>query len=191
MLSRLEAPFSGPLAINGPLDAVLVLGGGTTVRPDGASQLGSNGDRLRVGARLQRQGMTRRLVTSGSSVAGLDQSRARDLSAETRALWIEGGVPASAIVPIVGPRNTREEIAAFSKLAAERGWQRIGVVSSAWHLRRAMRLAAGHELHAVAIPADFRGAPFVTNAVGLVPSGNGFYHLQIALKEYLGAALGR
>lgn len=192
LLRALEAPFRvDPVATEAPLDAVLLLGGGTAVRPDGEPQLGPAGDRVRVAARLQRQGRTRFLITSGTSVAGLQQAEARDLAQETRTLWLEMGVPAAAIITLPGPRNTREEIAALQALAVERGWRHVGLVTSAWHLPRA--LALGHAAGMTLVPfgADFRGEDPVAGFFGLIPSANGFYRVQTAAWEYLGRTLGR
>lgn len=190
-LRALEAPYHADPVLAAPLDAVLLLGGGTSVRPDGAPQLAQSGDRVRVAARLQRTGQTRLLITSGTSVAGLQQAEARDLAQETRALWLEMGVPEEAIVTVPGPRNTREEIAALKALKAERGWQRVGLVTSAWHLPRAMALAEAAGLDLVPFGADFRGEAPVAGFFGLIPSANGFYRVQAAAWEYLGRWLGR
>jgi uncharacterized SAM-binding protein YcdF (DUF218 family) len=191
MLRHLEAPFRADPVLDAPLDAVLLLGGGTAVRPDDGPQLGQSGDRVRVAARLWKRGQTRLLLTSGTSVAGLQQAEGRDLAQETRQLWLELGVAEDAIVMVPGPRNTREEITALKGLVAERGWRRVGLVTSAWHLPRALALAQAAELELVPFGADFRGEDPVAGLFGLVPSANGFYRVQTAAWELLGRALGR
>jgi len=191
MLRHLEAPFREAPVLDTPLDAVLLLGGGTAVRPDGGPQLGQAGDRVRVAARLWKRGKARLLLTSGTSVAGLQQAEARDLAEETRQIWLEFGVADGAIVMVPGPRNTREEIAALKALVAERGWRRVGLVTSAWHLPRALALARSANLEVVPFGADFRGEDPVAGLFGLIPSANGFYRVQTATWELLGRALGR
>ncbi|MCG8421141.1 MAG: YdcF family protein [Proteobacteria bacterium] len=190
MLSWLEAGYRPPAA---PVrfDAVIALGGSTDLTPWGQPQLSLSGDRLRVAAELYHRKRAFVLVCTGSSIAGLRQANQRDLAAEAARLWIDMGVPETAIVKVPGPHNTRAEIAALTRLAGERGWQRIGLVTSAWHLRRAMRLAGRHGLDAVPIPADVRGHMPLPSVVGVVPSGAGFYGVQIAWKEIVGAWLGR
>lgn len=189
LLRHLEAPFTA--APTGHFDAALVLGGGTALRPDGAPQLGPAGDRLRVAARLFRAGQVDRLVTCGTSVAGIQQAEERDLAEETAALWAEWGVPEAAIVRVPGPRNTREEIAALRALVAEHGWQRVAVITSAWHLPRALALARAAGLDVVPVGADFRGEAPVAGVFGLIPSANGLYRVQTAAWELLGRATGR
>ncbi len=189
LLAWLERDYQEPAAA-GPYDAVFVLGGGTSVTPWGEPALGPSGDRVLRAARTYLRGDTKVLVAAGKSIPGLDQAYARDLSAETRAIWIEMGIPPDAIIRIQGPTATREEIVAFAKLARERGWTRVGLVTSAWHLRRAMGLAERHGLPAVPIAAHLSGRPVVT-PTALIPSGNGFYRVRRASWELLGAALGR
>lgn len=177
-------------AAPGPYDAVFVLGGGTAVTPWGEPTLGPSGDRVLRAARTYLRGDTKVLVAAGRSVAGISQGYARDLSAETRAVWIEMGVPASAIVTIDGPTATIEEIVAFKALSDERGWTRVGVVTSAWHMRRTMRLAERYALPAVPIAAHHSGPPHL-HPLSLIPSGNGFYRTRRACWEILGSAMGR
>jgi uncharacterized SAM-binding protein YcdF (DUF218 family) len=94
-------------------------------------------------------------------------------------------------VQVPGPKNTSQEMAALGRLARDRGWKRIGLVTSASHLRRAMRLARRQGLDPTPIPADARGKIQPASAVGLVPSGPGFFSVQVASKEILGALIGR
>ncbi|MCB9529275.1 MAG: YdcF family protein [bacterium] len=189
LVAGLEAGFVPPGA-ELRFDAVMVLGGGTDAGPLGP-QLSLAGDRLRVAAGLWHRGQAPVLVASGTSLAGLDQGAARDLGAEARAVLGELGVPAAAVVTLPGPHNTATEVAALAAHATAAGWRRVGLVTSAWHLRRAMRLAERAGLPAVAIPADARGGLSPWTAVALVPTGNGFYQVGFAAKEWLGAALGR
>jgi len=190
MIAGLEAGFAPPPA-SASFDAILVLGGGSDLTPWGAPQLGTSGDRLRVAADLYRSRRTPLLVSSGSSIAGLSDRDVRNLALETAALWQQMGVPPDAIVQIPGPKNTSEEMVALSALARERGWRRVGLVTSASHLRRAMRLAARHGLAVTPIPADVRGQVQPASAVGLVPSGGGFHAVQVGSKELVAGLVGR
>ncbi len=190
MLAWLESGYL-PVPSEARFDAVLVLGGGTDITPWGAPQLTTAGDRLRVGAALFAGGQTPVLVGSGSSIAGLAQGDERDLAREAAALWQEMGVPETAIVQLQGPKNTSQEMAALGRLVRDRGWKRIGLVTSASHLRRAMRLARRHGLDPTPIPADARGKVQPASAVGLVPSGPGFFSVQVASKELIAALIGR
>lgn len=191
LMAGLERGVPTVAAATGPLDALAVLGGGTERGPDGAAHLSASGDRLRVAAAAWHRRLAPVVVVGGTSIAGLDQRDARDLGAESRGLLADMGVPPAAVESLPGAHNTATEIAALAARAREAGWTRVGLVTSAWHMPRALRLARGAGLPAVPIGADFRGRLAPPNAVGLVPSGSGFYHTQIALKEHLAGLVGR
>ncbi len=191
--SALVAPLEDQTAADdpsAPFDAVFVLGGGTRLGPGREPQLGTAGDRLRKGAALWHAGRTRYLVASGF---GPPPYGAGDLSATTAAIWNELGVPDEAIVRLGEPVNTAEEIAAYRKIADERGWARMGLVSSAWHLPRALALARKAGLEVVPLPCDHRSyprdGPF--HSFWLLPQREGFELVDIGLYERLGRALGR
>ena len=189
MLRHLEAPYRSSVA--GPFDAVAVLGGGTSTRPDGSPQGSPSGDRILTAARLYHRGATPRLVTTGSAVEGLFTTETFSLARQTAILLNELDVPASAIVEVAGPRNTKEELEALAVLVRDRGWRRVGLVTSAWHLRRAMRHARRLGLELTPIGADFRGGRPLPNAIELLPSAEGMYRTRLALWELLGALAGR
>lgn len=190
MIAWLEDGFQ-PAPADARFDAVVVLGGGSDITPWGAPQLGNGGDRLRVGAQLFTSGRTPLLVSSGSSIPELTQREVRDLASETAALWEQMGVPRYAIVQVPGPINTSEEIAELGVLIRDRGWKRVGLVSSGSHLRRAMRLAEENGLVVTPIAADVRGKVQPASIVGLVPSGPGFFAVQVASKELAAGLVGR
>ncbi len=185
LLWSLETEFVSVSASSpGELDAIFVLAGGTGRRADGTVQLGRAGDRLVTAARLYRQGKTTQLVYASPDGA-------RDQTAEAVEIWSLLGVPEEAVHRLRGPHNTRTEVHAFKALAREKGWSRVGLVTSAWHLRRAMALAARAEWDAVPYPADVRGRSWRPSFLGIIPSGTGFSRVHVAIWEYLGAMVGR
>jgi uncharacterized SAM-binding protein YcdF (DUF218 family) len=140
---------------------------------------------------LFRRGDASYLVATGTSIKGLSSPVERDVAAEAARIWRDLGVPGEAIVTLPGPRNTKEELAAVADLMKARGWRRIGLVTSAWHLPRAMALARGHGIDVVALPSDYRGGRSMPSMVYVVPSGTGFENVHLALWERLGRAVGR
>jgi len=178
------------LAAVAPFDAVCVLGGGADEDARGRPELGTCGDRVVEAARLWHAGKARLLVASGFNADGVNGPQ--DGGEETRALWLALGVPPRAIL-VVKDRCwiTREEIAAYARLRDRFGWKRIALVSSAWHLPRAMGLAARAGLDVTPVGADWHGRRHAFQVRSLVPQPDGFLDVQRACWEYLGRAIGR
>ncbi len=173
-----------------PFDAVCVLGGGTEFIEGHGPSLASAGDRLAVAARLWHAGKTKLVVVSGSSIAGME--RERDLAEESASLLRGLGVDPRAIVQIPpGAVNTTQEITAYGVLLREQGWTRVGLVSSAWHLPRALRLCRTAKVDLVPLSADRRGRFRGWSLYWLIPQDHGFDRVQRAGWEYLGMIAGR
>jgi uncharacterized SAM-binding protein YcdF (DUF218 family) len=177
-------PLSQP-----PFDAVLVLGGGISIHDSGQLYVGDSGDRVVLAARLYRAGVAPTLVTSGPPwPPGRSESSIPRLTAQ---LWSELGVDRADIILMEGPWSTSEEISDFADLARSRGWQRIGLITSASHMWRATRLCDRHGLGVFPLPADFRSTTYPPRPVNLVPQGGAFANAHRACWEILGAAVGR
>ena len=191
LMARLEAAVP-PVAVANlqPFDAVFVLGGGSDENAWGSPQLGPAGDRVFQAAKLWHAGKARLLVTSGMSRDGL--RGIRDGAEETRTLWLELGVPDSAILVVKEPCwITRDELSAYRKLHDRFGWKRMALVSSASHLPRAMGLAAKAGLRVTPVGANWLGRPLAFRVNGLVPQAIGFNAVQVACWEFLGRWMGR
>ncbi len=189
LLEKLESPYYKSMSRPAePLDAICVLGGGSSSTPGGEPQLGPAGDRLIVPVKLFLAGRTKHLVTSGRCVT--DISGSRSLADETAALWRTLGIPDAAITRLSEPRNTREEIRDYKTLIAAKSWKRVGVCTSAWHMRRVEQLCRKEGVEMVPIPADFLSASLPWTPMYAVPQARGFQDVQKALWEYLGAFAG-
>lgn len=177
------------------LDAVIVLGGGTTESPQGRAVVGGAGERVVLGARLFHAGKTKLLVTTGETIETLRRSTDgrvdRDGAEETKEIWMALGVPEEKI-QILGGRNTREEMRVLKDwLAVLPADAQVGLITSAWHLPRAMRLAEQENLKFVPLPADFIAGRPPSNLIELLPSGGAAGKLEMVLKEYLARLVGR
>lgn len=188
LLGRLESPYVGMSGPAEKFDAIFVLGGGTSARPDRSSQLGPAGDRLIVPAKLFLAGKAGHLVASGLNVT--DVGGSRSLADDTAALWRDLGIPETSITRLSEPRTTKEEIRAYKKLMASRSWKRVGVCSSAWHLRRVERICRDESANMIPVPADFLSSPLPWVPMYAVPQSRGFQNVQKAVWEYLGALTG-
>lgn len=188
LLGKLEFPYVVLSQSPEPFDAICVLGGGSSASPDGTAQLGPSGDRLIVPARLYLAGKTKRLVASGLSVT--DIGGERSLADDTAAIWLDLGIPDSAIIRLSVPRTTSEEIREFRKLIVANSWKRVGVCSSAWHLRRVGQLCRKEGLKFSPVPCDFLSGELPWSPMYAIPQARGFQNVQKALWEYLGGLAG-
>ena len=190
LMDRLESTIPSLPENAAPFDAVFVLGGGSQLNAQGRPILSSSGDRIIEAARLWHAGKVKCLVASGAS----DDSRTgrRNLGAETRKIWQGLGIPSTAIREIEEPCFiTREEIQAYRRLKAQEGWHRVGLLSSAWHLPRAMALAKRAGLEVLPIRSDERGRIPRFQLWHIVPQDEGFQKTQLACWEMLGRRVGR
>lgn len=188
LLARLEAPYTALVVPAEPFDAICVLGGGSSPTPDGGAQLGPAGDRVIVPARLFLAGKTRHLVASGVSVTDIGGSRS--LADDTATVWRELGIPDTAVTRLSNPRTTAEEIVAYKKLIEANGWKRVGICSSAWHLRRVELICRKEGVGMIPVAADFLSGPLPWTPLYTVPQSRGFQNVQRALWEFLGGVTG-
>ncbi len=183
--AQLERPYRDiePLEEE-PFDAVVVLGGGTSLTPSEKPQLAEAGDRIALGARLYHAGLTPLLVAAG----GTELEGAID-AAE---LWQQLNVPEEAIIKI-GGRNTAAEMQELAEFIKEKDWtgKRLGLVTSAAHMSRALRLARDNDLSLLPLPADFKSTWPKFRPARLIPSGSGLYRTERATKELLARVVGR
>jgi uncharacterized SAM-binding protein YcdF (DUF218 family) len=184
-----ERDFQADPFAQGDFDAVIVLGGGASQAPHEHFELGPGGDRILLGARLYHLKKKSLLVTTGTPIAGFKVPF--DSTVATRRMWRDLGINDDDIIAVGDTRTTSEEATACATLIKARGWQRVGLVTSAWHLRRAKGLFDRAGVDVVPIAADHRGRPGYEGLYSLVPVGQGAWLQQKAVWELIGAAVGR
>lgn len=178
-------------------DAVVVLGGGLrpALAPRQAVEVAEGGDRLLTGVRLLRQGKAPLLLTSGGRVSFTAADPAPPEANWARDLAVELGVPANRILLNPGSRTTAEEAEAIDALGRQRGWKRLLLVTSAFHMPRSLASFRRHtSLELVPVPCDYQlpsranyGRPTLGNTIkGLLPDAEFLYLSSVALKEHLG-----
>lgn len=192
---EVEAPSKAPAttaeAWPEPLRAtgfVAVLGGGNGDRAElSAGQRLSDSARARLleGLRLALALPDSWLVVSGP-VDPLDDADSATPHARVLAdAAVELGFPRGRIVEITTARDTTEEVAALHRLAGE---ERVALVTSAWHLPRAMRLAESEGLDAFPCPADYLGGREgrVKHLAWVTWDADSLMNTTRAWREYLG-----
>jgi len=134
--------------------AIVVLGGGIVPAiPPALSEphLVEGADRIWLAARLYHAGLAPRIIASGGQprASGASQSEAQAMQQILVAL----GVPATAIDLEDRSQNTIENIAFVRQLTNGGG---VALVTSAYHMPRALRIAAVRGLKASAFPTDWQ-----------------------------------
>jgi uncharacterized SAM-binding protein YcdF (DUF218 family) len=94
-------------------------------------------------------------------------------------------------VRLPGAHTTSEEIPALAEEVRRRGWSRLGLITSAWHMPRSLRLTAAAGLEVTPLAADFRSGEAQATLVELLPSAAGASYVRLAAWEGLGMLLGR
>lgn len=194
LVASIEAPFVDidPLKQE-PFDKVILLGGGGQVGSNLRSQGNSSGDRLILAAALYHQGITKTVICTGTNIKGLGRNEIGPGQVSSAVLQ-SLGVPENAIEFVEGRTTSEEMVNLSQQLDTEN--QRIGIVTSAWHLPRALRLADGQNLKLYPLPADFFGGPIrPRNALEVVkdfiPEVDSLIVTSYLLREHLAAFVGR
>ncbi|EMB17742.1 protein containing DUF218 [Rhodopirellula europaea 6C] len=192
LAGTLEKQFREMNPLQGPVfERVILLGGATGETDAGGLQVNENGDRVVMAARLFHCGKAKRIYCSGIRKA--DNSRfATDEAEQSRIILLELGVPDS-IIEKIGGCNTAEEMMAVSAISAG---EPVGIVSSAWHLPRVLRLAKQSGVDAVPIPCGFlcnlnRKRDWRARTKDFIPGHRAMMMNTYTLREYIAMALSR
>lgn len=182
------------------LDYVAVLGGGATTRPEGNHELVESGDRIHTAAACFHAGKCHWLITTGSDLGikrsttdpsthspSKDEMNPADAGAE---ILEELGCDPQRIIKLTG-RNTSEEMTSIAEFMRSKPDATLGIVTSAWHMRRAARLAAHRGLKFIPIPCHHEAAGQGSYTMFPIPNYHGFRKNDWVVKEYLAAWLGR
>jgi uncharacterized SAM-binding protein YcdF (DUF218 family) len=119
------------------------------VRYDAAIVLGGADERVVDGAEVVRSGGGRHLLYSGALSRGEAEAIVRQLRSR--------GVPESRVLIEARSRNTYENAVESSRVAAERGWRSLLVVTSASHVERALGCFRQLGLDPDVLPVDDGG----------------------------------
>ena len=139
-------------------DAVVVLGGAHHPSRYDLSgfNLNASGDRLTTGVDLLKRGKGRAIVLGGSTVR-LDSEEFN--SGELLKDWVQNQLGGGNILVLPLCANTHAEAEATRELMEEKGWKKIVLVTSGYHMRRASGVfeKAGIEFMPVGCGFEKRG----------------------------------
>lgn len=189
-LGTLERPWAGVKRPELPAaDAIVLLGGFLTPSREEVGQVHFNGsaDRAVTALELLRLEKAKVLVVSGSAYtlngeAFVEADLFKQLVDERKA----GG---SEVISLGGCKHTRHEAEKVAKLAQERGWKRILLVTSANHMKRAAGVfRTTTKLEVIPAPCAFLTSVSIvtTDSLDLIPRSQGWGKLEIFLHEQIG-----
>jgi uncharacterized SAM-binding protein YcdF (DUF218 family) len=165
-------------------DAIVVLGGGIapahppeTMEPD----LNEAADRVWEAARLWKRGVAPRIIVTGGSFTARHGGPPTTEAEAMRVFLVDLGVPSEAIIDEGQALNTIQNIRNVRALV---GSGKVALVTSAYHMPRALNLAAHAGLNVAAFPTDYQAV----RAVRLpwdnwLPSIDGLQQSTLALRE--------
>lgn len=140
-------------------DAIVVLGGGISPAMPPQSKfprLVNGADRIWLAARLYHDKVAPRIIVAGGGYMAVPDMPDTTEAAAMRRFLIALGVPADAITDEATSNNTIENIRNVHAIV---GTGRVALITSAYHMPRAMQLASLASLDAAPFPTDFRALP--------------------------------
>lgn len=192
MMRGLEASARSTMRDGVIYDAVVLLGGVTDERVTaltGRPAYNGNVERLTETHRLLREDKARVVVISGAAVdASLAEvGEARVLARQLR----EWGIPEERIVIEERARNTRENAVYTAEIARARGFSRLLVVTSAFHMKRSLECFRAVGLEVDALPVDHRAYPVSVGLGSVLPRAGALFGTSSSFHEHFGRLIYR
>lgn len=173
-------------------DAVILMGGVVQVwaeQPEGRRSYNDNVERLLATYDLLRTGKaTTAVISGGHPDASRPEARETAFQAAQLADW---GIDPSRIVVEPRARNTYENAVEVKKIALEHGWKSLVVVTSAFHMTRALGCFAAVELPVDSLVVDRRSAAPDGKSMRWVPQTSALDQSTDALHEWVGRVVYR
>lgn len=166
-------------------DAVVVLGGMTDDRAALASGLPSyNGasERMHAAFEILHDRQAKTMILSGGSMFPESPSEA-ELLRRQLSRW---GAELGPVVVEGQSRNTKENAQYSAKILRERGAVSVLLVTSAFHMNRALACFEAEGIQADGYPVDFRGYDPAKSSGSLLPRSGALFDSTWALHEHVG-----
>lgn len=184
LMRPLENKYRPPAQING--DVLIVLGGGATLDTPNLSGKGHlssiAANRLLTCIQLYHQ-LHLPIIVSGGQVYKTTGCEARI----ARQILLDAGVPDDRILIEDESLNTTENAENVKKILSRHNFCRPILITSAFHLPRAVRQFEKINVDITPYPADYHtNVSFRFSFRQLVPSSDALNDVSLVLKEYLG-----
>ena len=183
-------PAKSPVEVEDDFDAILVLGGSSRRLASGRAEVTREGQRIVTAAELCFAGKTNWVITTRSH-AELEEQFENGL---TKDVLINLGIDLEMIVTLMADNTSQElrQLKAFVEANPDKfPNQRIGLVTSAFHMPRAMRLAEDEGLRLTPLPSGHRGTVRAWFSTDFLPVSRALEDNSILLKECLAFIVGR
>jgi len=184
LMGTLEQDFRPKaMSVMGEADAIVVLGGATR----GDTHLGTlpdlnqQADRLVYAAALYKAGKAPLLVLSGGS-----HGDARPEAQLMRETLLVMGVPGRDMLLEGASRDTHDNALYTAVVLNGKGVRKILLVTSAFHMRRAVALFEAQGFEVVPTPTDYQRLVAAPVLPRWLPSVDDLARTTIALREYVG-----
>jgi len=177
-LRPLEDSYPQPTALNG--DVIVVLGGGEFGHcPDGICVSLTSMKRCIYAFFIQKRNSLP-IIVAGGKLFGMHRTEAEIMGDFLSSLGAKDVVEEKRTI------NTWEQGKAISEVMKEKGWERAILVTSAFHMRRAVYSLQKNGVIVMPVPTDYRTDREGSVLSYLLPSSNQLNQSFLALHEYIG-----
>lgn len=183
----LEHRFPPRAVENAPMaDAIVTLGGavGAPRPPRVYPDLSGSSDRVWHAARLYHARKAPYIIASGGTLPWKDQAFRE--AATIKSLLVSWDVPADSILTESTSANTYQNATNTVAIVNERGFDRVLLVTSALHMRRALATFRSAGVDAVPAATDYGVIQGRTTLLSLIPSAGALQGSTAAIREYVG-----
>jgi uncharacterized SAM-binding protein YcdF (DUF218 family) len=190
LVAQLERPFANSTVANAaPADVVIVLGGNVNPSTHDSFEisLNSSADRIVTGIELLRQKKAGALIIGG----GTARIATKEISEGKRVEnWLtRWGVAPGEVIGLPACVNTREEALRSRELMAEHHWTNAIVVTSGFHMARALATFQKQGISVRPVACDFEGLSVVEGempSLRIVPIIDHLKILTLYMHEWIG-----
>jgi len=186
LIESLEQQYPTPALNDIPnADVIVLLDGGVNARDRHRqfTELGPGSDRLLLTHRLFQANKAPAIWLAGDVVDLIDPT-SEDNARSMLTAW---GIPSTAISGEMNSRNTYENALEFSRVAGERNWNSVILITSSTHMPRSMQQFRHHGIEPFPVGADHWVSPYpMTGLSGFFPQAQALNKSTRVLREYLG-----
>ncbi|MBP1730557.1 MAG: hypothetical protein H6Q55_986 [Deltaproteobacteria bacterium] len=165
-------------------DAIVVLGGGVLENapdPDGPGVVSADSLARLYGAYRAHSAIKKPIIISAGQVFG------RQPEAEvSRRVLLKWGVAPQNVIVEIRSRDTAENALYTAEICQRKNWRKVVLVTSAYHMRRAVILFNRHLREIVPYPTDYKTARKSYDFGSFLPGADNVADIAAATKEYIG-----